>query len=161
MGLRYLATFQFFGRTNGMNKNQLKPDLVVTGPLFPEPVRIITTIPMGDSVKLIGKGLGTNKVIEPDWSPFGAEFGDAEVGHAPLVSQASGNPNSWNLSLRWPPGYLTHSICVTTELHPLPYESPPRLPTAVPYAKNPLPRGRALYVPTIYLLAIPICVSNN
>ena len=52
-----------------MNIDQLKPDLIVTGPLFPEPVRIITTIPMGDSINLIAKGLRTNQVHEPVLTP--------------------------------------------------------------------------------------------
>lgn len=45
--------------------NQLKPNVIVRGPLFPEPIQVIVTIPMGDSVKLIGKGLTTGKVHEP------------------------------------------------------------------------------------------------
>ena len=48
-----------------MKIDQLKPNITVRGPIFPEPVQIITTIPMGDSVKLIGKGLNTGQVHEP------------------------------------------------------------------------------------------------
>lgn len=48
-----------------MDANDLKPNLVVQGPLFPEPVQIITTIPLGNSIKLIGKGLHTGLVHEP------------------------------------------------------------------------------------------------
>ena len=44
---------------------QLKPNVIVRGPIFPEPVQVITTIPMGTSVKLIGRGLNTNFVHEP------------------------------------------------------------------------------------------------
>ena len=44
--------------------SQLKPDIIVTGPAFAEPVQVITTIPVGDAVKLIGKGLRTNQVHE-------------------------------------------------------------------------------------------------
>lgn len=43
----------------------IKPNTLVKGPLFPEPVLVITTIPMGDSIKLLGKGLNTNQVYEP------------------------------------------------------------------------------------------------
>ncbi len=43
----------------------IKPNTILTGPIFPEPVQVITTIPVGDSIKLIGKGLKTNKVYEP------------------------------------------------------------------------------------------------
>src|SRR4030066_41278 len=45
--------------------HQLKPNVIVRGPIFPEPVQVIVTIPMGDSVKLVGKGLKTGKVHEP------------------------------------------------------------------------------------------------
>lgn len=48
-----------------MHIDQLKPNVIVSGPIFPEPVQVIVTIPMGDSVKLIGKGLKTGKVHEP------------------------------------------------------------------------------------------------
>jgi len=44
---------------------QLKPNIIVRGPIFPEPVRVIVAIPMGTSVKLVGKGLRTNQVHEP------------------------------------------------------------------------------------------------
>ena len=43
----------------------LKPNVVVRGPIFPEPVQIIVAVPMGTSVKIIGKGLKTNQVHEP------------------------------------------------------------------------------------------------
>lgn len=48
-----------------MQIDQLKPNVILRGPIFPEPVQVIVVIPMGDSVKLIGKGLKTGKVHEP------------------------------------------------------------------------------------------------
>ncbi|HLB94947.1 MAG TPA: helicase-related protein, partial [Nitrospiria bacterium] len=48
-----------------MQADQLKPNVIVHGPIFPEPVQVITTIPMGESIKLIGKGLKSGKVHEP------------------------------------------------------------------------------------------------
>ncbi len=47
----------------------LKPNMILRGPLFSEPVQVIVAIPMGDSVKLIGKGLRTGQVHEPILSP--------------------------------------------------------------------------------------------
>jgi hypothetical protein len=35
---------------------QLKPAVIVQEPLFPEPVQVITTLKIGESVKLVGKG---------------------------------------------------------------------------------------------------------
>ena len=49
--------------------DQLKPNIIVRGPIFPEPVQVIVAIPMGSSVKLVGKGLNTNQVHEPILSP--------------------------------------------------------------------------------------------
>jgi superfamily II DNA or RNA helicase len=49
--------------------DQLKPNVIVRGPIFPEPVQVIVTIPMGGSVKLVGKGLNSNLIHEPILSP--------------------------------------------------------------------------------------------
>jgi superfamily II DNA or RNA helicase len=45
--------------------NQLKPNTVLRGSLFPEPVQVIIAVPMGAAVKLIGKGLRSSQVYEP------------------------------------------------------------------------------------------------
>jgi SNF2 family DNA or RNA helicase len=45
--------------------SDLSAGVVVEGALLPEPVEIITTVPMGDSIKLIGKGLHTGQVRDP------------------------------------------------------------------------------------------------
>src|SRR5256886_9615489 len=43
----------------------LKPNSVVRGSILPEPVKVISIIQLGDSVKLIGEGLTTGKVHQP------------------------------------------------------------------------------------------------
>jgi superfamily II DNA or RNA helicase len=43
----------------------LTKGVVLEGPILPEPVEVIMTEPMGDSIKLIGKGLRTGQVIDP------------------------------------------------------------------------------------------------
>lgn len=48
-----------------MQLEELQPNAIITGSLFPEPVQVIVTIPMGTSLKLIGKGLQTHQVYEP------------------------------------------------------------------------------------------------
>src|ERR1700680_910965 len=48
-----------------MQPEELKQNVTVYGPLFPEPVQIIIAVPMGSSVKLIGKGVRSNTVYEP------------------------------------------------------------------------------------------------
>ena len=47
----------------------VKPNAILRGSLFPEPVQVIVTIPMGSSIKLIGKGLNTGQVHELVLSP--------------------------------------------------------------------------------------------
>ena len=48
-----------------MKVDDLKPGAVVTGAIFPEPVQVITVELLGDSVRLIGKGLNSGQVHEP------------------------------------------------------------------------------------------------
>ncbi len=48
-----------------MRIEQIKPNVIVRGPLFPEPVQVIVSIPMGTSIKLVGKGLVAGQVHEP------------------------------------------------------------------------------------------------
>ncbi len=52
-----------------MHINELKPDIIVSGSLFPEPVKIITVTPMGSSIKLVGHGLQSNGLYQPILSP--------------------------------------------------------------------------------------------
>lgn len=48
-----------------VNLDQLKPNKVLRGPVFPEQVQVIAAVPMGDAAKLVGKGLTTGKLYEP------------------------------------------------------------------------------------------------
>src|SRR5881394_2180093 len=48
-----------------MTIDQLRPNKILRGPIFPEPVEVIVTIPMGDAVKLVAKGINTSRVYEP------------------------------------------------------------------------------------------------
>ncbi len=45
--------------------DQLTAGTIVRGPLLPEPVEVITTIPLGPSVKLVGRGVRTGQVHDP------------------------------------------------------------------------------------------------
>jgi hypothetical protein len=47
-----------------MTIDQLKPNKILRGPIFPEPVQVIVTLPMGDAVKLIAKGVNSSRVYE-------------------------------------------------------------------------------------------------
>ena len=46
-------------------RDGLKQNSIVKGSIFPEHVKVILVIPMGDVIKLIGKGLETGQVYEP------------------------------------------------------------------------------------------------
>src|SRR5215472_3724430 len=48
-----------------MLPEELKQNVTVYGPFFPEPVQVIIAVPMGASVKLIGKGVRSSTVYEP------------------------------------------------------------------------------------------------
>ena len=52
-----------------MKATDLTEGKILRGPLFPEPVQVIVVIPMGDAVKLIGKGVQSGKVYEPVLPP--------------------------------------------------------------------------------------------
>lgn len=43
----------------------LQPDAIIRSSLFPEPVKLIATVSMGESIKLIGTGLETNQTYQP------------------------------------------------------------------------------------------------
>lgn len=47
-----------------MQVEQLKSNVILRGSLFPEPVKVIMAVPMGDAIKIIGKGINTNQVYE-------------------------------------------------------------------------------------------------
>jgi hypothetical protein len=49
-----------------MEVEQLKPNVIVRGPIFSEPVHVIVVAPMGPGLfKLIGKGMNFGAVHEP------------------------------------------------------------------------------------------------
>ncbi len=48
-----------------MKVESLRTNTIVRGPIFPEPVQVIVSIPMGATVKLVGKGWNSGKVYEP------------------------------------------------------------------------------------------------
>jgi hypothetical protein len=48
-----------------MQKHELKANVIITGPIFPEPVQVMMAQDMGNLVKVIGKGLRTEKFYDP------------------------------------------------------------------------------------------------
>jgi superfamily II DNA or RNA helicase len=72
-----------------MRAEDLKQNVTVHGPLFPEPVQVIIAVPMGDSVKLVGKGLKSSKVYEPILSPEQLDQLDASPAQEPFDGDAA------------------------------------------------------------------------
>ncbi len=48
-----------------MKIEQIKPDTIIRGPFFAEPVKVIKTVLMGNSLKIVGEGMETGKVHQP------------------------------------------------------------------------------------------------
>lgn len=77
-----------------MEVDELKPNAVIRGPLFSEPVQIAAMIPMGSVVKVLGKGLKTVQFYDhilttdqfamleasPDLTPFDGSAGQFRLG---------------------------------------------------------------------------------
>ena len=45
-----------------MQPDEIKPNVILQDPIFPESVKVIAAIPMGDSIKIIGEGMQTSKL---------------------------------------------------------------------------------------------------
>ncbi len=78
-----------------MQREQLKPNVVLRGPLFPEPVQVIVTVPLGEAVKVIAKGLRTSQVYEPVLS--GEQLGRLEA--SPEKEPFDGDPHRFRLGI--------------------------------------------------------------
>jgi len=74
---------------------ELSPGAVVRGPLLPEPVEVITTIPVGESVKLLAKGLRTGQVHDPILS----EAQVSQLTISPATEPFDGDPVRFRLGI--------------------------------------------------------------
>jgi len=74
---------------------QLKQDSIIRGPFFPEPVRVLQTIPIGDSIKLIGMGTKTRQVYDSILSPDQLE----QLDYSTNGQKFDGNSNSFRLGI--------------------------------------------------------------
>jgi len=45
-----------------MNGSELKPGVIVRGPVLPEPVEVLVVTPLGDGIKIVGAGQKTGRV---------------------------------------------------------------------------------------------------
>jgi superfamily II DNA or RNA helicase len=82
-------------RGDPVTPDQVRPNAIVRGAIFPEPVQIITMVPLGGSVKLIGKGLHTGQVHEPVLTP--EQFASLEI--SPAEEPFDGDPMRFRLGV--------------------------------------------------------------
>lgn len=75
--------------------SDIKPNMILRGPLFPEPVQIITAIPMDGAIRLIGKGLNTGKLHDPILSK--EQLGTLEA--TPEEEPFDGDANNFRLGV--------------------------------------------------------------
>ncbi|MFH1931867.1 MAG: helicase-related protein [Pseudomonadota bacterium] len=78
-----------------MQLSDIKPNVIVRGPIFPERVKVITTVPLGDSIKLIGEGMETGKVHQPILN----ENQIAELEVSPEKEPFDGDPVKFRLGI--------------------------------------------------------------
>ncbi len=106
-----------------MQPEQLQPNAIVTGSLFPEPVQVIVTVLMGNSLKLIGKGLQTHQVYEPILTLEQL----AELNVTPDQEPFDGDPLKFRLgveALRWGLAheYDPYFSLAIARVYPLPHQ---------------------------------------
>ncbi len=75
--------------------SSLTPGTVISGPILPEPVEIITTMPMGSRVKLVGKGLHTQKVYDLVLTPEQID----QLDRSPLDESFDGDATHFRLGV--------------------------------------------------------------
>ena len=51
------------------DSSSIHPGVIVSGPILPEPIEVLATVPMGDSVKVIGRGMRTGMTHDPVLAP--------------------------------------------------------------------------------------------
>ena len=78
-----------------MTIDEIHVGSVVTGPLLPEPVEVLAVVPLGDSIKLIGKGCKTGLVRDPVLTP--AQL--AQLRCSPVHESFDGDPALFRLGI--------------------------------------------------------------
>jgi len=52
-----------------MSTSSVQPGVIVSGPILPEPIEVLATVPMGESLKVIGRGMRTGMTHDPVLTP--------------------------------------------------------------------------------------------
>jgi superfamily II DNA or RNA helicase len=78
-----------------MTPPNIPPKAIVQGPFLPEPVEVIISVPMGESLRLVGRGLKTGQSYDPVLSP--SQLAQLEV--SPEREPLDGNPDHFKLGI--------------------------------------------------------------
>src|SRR5947209_12615170 len=78
-----------------MKADDVHVGAVISGPLLPEPVEVLAVVPMGDSIKLIGKGCKTGLVRDPVLTPAQV----AQLRCLPVAESFDGDPALFRLGI--------------------------------------------------------------
>ncbi|HEY7153828.1 MAG TPA: helicase-related protein [Gemmataceae bacterium] len=78
-----------------MTSDTLRVGAIVTGPLLPEPVEIVAVIPLGNAVKVLGKGLKSGLLHDPVLNRDQL----AQLTASPAVEPFDGDPHHFRLGV--------------------------------------------------------------
>ena len=78
-----------------MNANELKPGVIIRGPLLPEPIEVLVVTLLGDVIKVVGAGQKTGQVHQRVLHPDQLQFLEATPERAPF----DGDPARFRLGI--------------------------------------------------------------
>jgi hypothetical protein len=78
-----------------MNANELKPGIIVRGPVLPEPIEVLVVTPFGDVIKIVGAGQKTGQVHQRVLRPDQLQFLEATPQREPF----DGDPARFRLGI--------------------------------------------------------------
>jgi hypothetical protein len=78
-----------------MNATELKPGIIVRGPVLPEPIELLVVTPLGDVIKIVGAGQKTGQVHQRVLRLDQLQFLDATPEHEPF----DGDPARFRLGV--------------------------------------------------------------
>jgi hypothetical protein len=96
-----------------MTSDEIHVGSIVTGPLLPEPVEVLAVVPLGESIKLIGKGCKTGLIRDPVLTPRQL----TQLRCSPLRESVDGDPALFRQGSR-----PITAICYSRRVAPIPCE---------------------------------------
>src|SRR6266851_4478528 len=78
-----------------MKSNELKPGIIVHGPVLPEPIEVLVVTPLGDAIKIVGAGQKTGQVHQRVLHPDQLQFLEATPEREPF----DGDPARFRLGI--------------------------------------------------------------